>query len=560
MTELIPDYTRVFFIFGSMRIIQSFLLGILLTVSIFSSIADAQIYYVNFKDKPRIDDPGADFHPRALERRVQQGIEFPQESDLPLNPEYTQKVEQLVDHVRFELRWINAMTVEGDLGQMEKVSQLPFVTSVVPMQDCYGEISGFGDVGGELTESEDKGRGADSAKMEQLVVLQREMIGLEILKSHRLNGKGVRIAVFDAGFAGADAHQAFKHLRDNKQIVGSKDFYGNDNKVYHHGDHGTGVLSCLAGMYGDRNLGAATGAEFLLARTEHGMYEKIKEEDCWQAAAEWADREGADIISSSLGYGSKRYSWENLDGKTAPVTKAALMADSKGILVVNSAGNTGSNKFYHIAAPADAATVLTIGSSYPQLAFPMPYTSRGPNYVGVLKPNVSGPGYVVVADKKGGYDFMAGTSFACPSIAGVAACVKQLYPEMSTANIRKIMEEIGHLAPYYNYELGYGIPQVKLLFDDLERPEPGLEVTLKNDTAFVRFDQKVIDRDTTEQRSGKPLFMHWRAQNGTLTSNENYLVKKGQGLALPVTDSRGGKLFIWFEGNLWSSEEKGFVP
>ena len=53
------------------------------------------------------------------------------------------------------------------------------------------------------------------------------------------------------------------------------------------------VLSCIAGIgQHDEPLGLATGAEFLLARTETGLENRI-EEVWWQMGMEWADRNGA---------------------------------------------------------------------------------------------------------------------------------------------------------------------------------------------------------------------------------------------------------------------------
>ncbi len=556
-----------------MRLFQLILVGFGLFFIQVHIPVEAQIYYVYFKDKPLAEHPENDFHPKALERRERQGIDFPQENDLPLDSHYTATVTELVDSVRFQLRWLNAMTVKGNLEQMTKVSRLTFVTEVVPMEGFWGGAADYeqeerrnksyeNEFTTDLADGSFAGdmRKIDSVKMERLLVLQRNMIGLDILKKYKLNGSGVRIAIFDAGFAGVDVHRSFKYLRDNGQIVATKDFYENDSNVYHHGDHGTAVMSCLGGMYDERNLGAATGSEYLLARTEHGIWEKLKEEDCWLAAAQWADQMGADIISSSLGYGKKRYTYEDLDGETTLVTQAALTAHNKGILVVSSAGNTGTKKDFHVTAPGDGASVLTVGSSYPMLAYPMPYSSHGPNSKGILKPNVSGPGFVIAADKKGGFDFASGTSFACPSIAGLAACLKQLYPHYSNVDIRQTLQKISHLEPFYNYQLGYGIPQVQLLFEDLEKPKPGFEVTIHNDSAVVNFDQEVVIQDTADQRSGKPCFVHWRMQNGRLSTSQNFLIKKDQGLALPVTDSKGGKLYIWFDGNLWSSEDKKFLP
>ena len=90
--------------------------------------------------------------------------------------------------------------------------------------------------------------------------------------------------------------------------------------------------------------GTAPGADYLLLKTEDIGSEFPCEEDFWAAGAEFADSSGADIISSSLGYfnfddPSLNYKYSDLDGNTAFVTKAADIAASKGILVVNSAGN-----------------------------------------------------------------------------------------------------------------------------------------------------------------------------------------------------------------------------
>ena len=82
----------------------------------------------------------------------------------------------------------------------------------------------------------------------------------------------------------------------------------------------------------------------MLLKTEDVESEFPCEEDFWAAGAEFADSAGADIISSSLGYFSfddptLNYKYSDLDGNTAFVTRVAEIAASKGILVVNSAGN-----------------------------------------------------------------------------------------------------------------------------------------------------------------------------------------------------------------------------
>ena len=90
-------------------------------------------------------------------------------------------------------------------------------------------------------------------------------------------------------------------------------------------------------------IGSGFDANFLLARTENVISETHAEEYNWMRAAEWADSAGARIIQSSLGYSDfdadGSYTPANMDGKTAIITKAALIATRKGIVVVNSTGN-----------------------------------------------------------------------------------------------------------------------------------------------------------------------------------------------------------------------------
>jgi len=244
-----------------------------------------------------------------------------------------------------------------------------------------------------------------------------------------------------------------------------------------------------------------------------------------------------------------------LDGKTTVVTKAAEIASQKGILVISSAGNSGTSDFVHVAAPGDGPSVLTVGSSYPMVKFPMPYTSQGPNYSRQLKPNVAGPGYVVGANRRGGYGFHAGTSFACPSVAGLAACLKQKHPDWNRAKLHRAMEEMGHRMPYYDYLLGYGIPQINRLWEDEESvTQPTFKVAIQNDSIFIQFDPEVVGKDTSDKNNGKPCFIQRKLSNGQLASYANYLIKPKQGLALPLAAERKGQLRIWFEGYLWIEE------
>ena len=199
---------------------------------------------------------------------------------------------------------------------------------------------------------------------------QNNMINVPLMHDLGLSGQGVIIAMLDAGFNNLQ-HEALDHL----DIAAIWDFVNGDENVSDeagqegNGDHGTFTLSGIGGFHEGQLVGPAYNATYLLAKTENTLSERHVEEDNWVAAAEWADSLGADIISSSLGYrdfdaGEGDYTSADMDGQTAIATIGAEIAASRGILVVNSAGNEGTATPGEntISAPADGFNVLTVGA------------------------------------------------------------------------------------------------------------------------------------------------------------------------------------------------------
>ena len=403
-------------------------------------------YVVYFADKAGVCfDPHDYFDPKAIARRQKHDLPINDESDWPVNATYVEQIAKNVSKVQLVSRWFNAVFCEATETQIQKLEALDFVRTIEQRVVSEPTLAAFA---------------VDTvfeARME-LLKSQSERMGASVFRAKGIAGEGIRIAVFDAGFPDVDRLGAFSHLRDNQQIIDTWDFVKQTDLVYHANTHGTSVLSCIAGIAFDTaHMGLAPQAEFLLARTE-SWRENVREELNWLAAAEWADQNGADIISSSLGYTAKRYFREDMDGRSSFVSRAATWAAKKGILVINAAGNDGETRWKRIVAPADADSVLTVGGIDPSLGYHADFSSFGPTADLRLKPNVVAFSHTVVASAKG-YREVDGTSFATPLVAGFAACVMQMHPEWTNMEVFRAIEASADLHPYADYAHGYGVPQ-----------------------------------------------------------------------------------------------------
>ena len=427
-----------------MKKITIYALLCLVTMSLFSQ----DYYWVFFTDKQDTSfDPYEYFDQKAIDRRIKNNIPISHISDFPLNEYYKSETEVLCNEIFGESRWFNAIAVQTSEYNAELIRSLPFVVSVKKINTFMLSASYKCD----FTEYEFDDF---SGLMPQLKHMQGEKF-----TENGIDGSGIRIAVFDGGFPGVDNHQAFRHLHKNNKIIKTYNFPKKREDVYGWNSHGTMVLSCIAGVAADgRKIGLATGAEFLLARTEIGA-EPAKEEVWWLMAAEWADKNGANIINSSLGYGIDRHYTKDMDGETCLVTRAANMAASKGILVCNAMGNEATKSAWKtLIAPADADSILSVGGTQTEINRKISFSSYGPTADGRLKPNVSAFGHAYVASPKS-YTYAHGTSFASPLVAGFAACAWQTRPEYNNIQLKEAIEKSAHMYPYFDYSLGYGVPQ-----------------------------------------------------------------------------------------------------
>jgi len=475
-------------------------------------------YWVFLKDKHRCEfDPYKYFDSKALERRVINNIPLFDSSDFPVNQDYVSLITGLVEKADFQSRWFNAIAVDAYPDQICLVSELPFVREV---QLCETSGNNLCNVS------------TDTDIFENFPELLDEQISSmqgEFFSKGGITGKGVRIAVFDAGFPDVDTHKAFRHLRENGRIIKTHDFVKNRENVYSKGMHGRMVLSCITGLYDGKKIGLATDAEFLLARTEHTLIEPFSEEKNWLAAAEWADKNGAQIINSSLGYYYHRYFNDQMNGKSSLVARAATMAARKGILVVTAMGNEGDGNWKFLVTPADADSVLSVGGINPNTRHHISFSSYGPTSDKRMKPNVSAFGVAVVASSDS-LEISQGTSFSTPLVCGFAACVLQIHPEYSNMKLLEEVEKSGTLYPYFDYAHGFGIPQAGYFTGGKKQNnDTSLEISLSNDSLFIKINPGLIRTDSLSY-----LYYHIRNRQGFIEKYAVLKVNNENVLQIPV--------------------------
>ncbi len=403
---------------------------------------------------------------RAIERRKKYNIPI-NKLDLPVNPAYVDSLKKLGLQIYYTSKWLNgALVYTTDTNLVARIKDFAFVKAYdlhkhkksdsisnkkleIPQEPIYK----FAQIVASDSNRYDYGYGLNQIQMLDGVKLHNE----------GYTGKGMLIAILDAGFYHVDRLPAFDSIRQNSQILGTKDFVDRDTNVYDADSHGMMVLSTIAANIPGEFVGTAPEADFYLIRTEDAGSENIIEEFNWVAGAEFADSIGADIIHSSLGYNlfddtTVNHSYKDMNGDTAPSTIGADIAASKGMLITVSAGNEGDNNWHYITSPADADSIITVGAvnKYGAYAY---FSSTGPTFDGRIKPNVVAQGLSsTVEGTDGNITTASGTSFSGPITAGMVACLWQAHPELNNIQIIKAIQNNSSQTSSPDSLLGYGIP------------------------------------------------------------------------------------------------------
>jgi serine protease AprX len=416
-----------------------------------------------------LSNPQAFLTQKAIDRRTKQHITY-QQNDIPVNPAYIDSVKKIGVNILLRSRWFNTITTDTiDSIALNKIMAFPFVkknhavaiiannpTSVEQKLNYNTQQRVASTTSNQRINSYNYGTSYN----------QIHMLNGDILHNNGYRGNGMTIAILDAGFNKANVLPAFDSLWANNQILGTHDFVTGGTSVFEDDSHGMEVLSCMGGNWPGQLIGTAPKASYWLLRSEEAAHENIVEEANWVSAAEFADSVGADIINSSLGYTTfdnesffhNSHKYADMNGKTALATIGADIAASKGILIVNSAGNSGGDSWHYIGVPADGDSVLAIGAVYNN-GIVTTFSSRGPSADGRIKPNVSAQGgNCTLQDTNGGITYNSGTSFSSPITAGMCACLWQANPTFTNMEIFHAVERSASVYNNPNDSIGYGIP------------------------------------------------------------------------------------------------------
>jgi hypothetical protein len=424
-----------------------------------------------------LSNPQTFLSAETIARRKQFNIAI-DSTDLPVSKVYLDSIAKAGKvEILNSSKWLNQVLIKtSDQAALNKISQFPFVKKRLPIANrpSTNNEEKFIETVTETNVSQTAVSTMATILKYGNSIRQVNIHEGEFLHNKGFQGKGIKIAVLDAGFFKYQNIAAFDSLKINGQLKMTWDFVDNNPSVNEDDAHGMQCLSVLAANLPGAFVGTAPAASYYLFRTEDVATEFPVEEQNWLAAAERADSIGVQMISSSLGYNTFddarfNYTYADLNGKKTMITRGATMATNKGMIVMNSAGNSGNSAWKYLLAPADAVDVLAVGAvnNLKQVA---PFSSFGPSSDNRVKPDIASVGWNTFLISTNGTVAQAnGTSFSNPNIAGLIACLWQAFPEFSN---KEIIETVRKSSDRYNNpdaRTGYGIPNMRLAYGMLEK-------------------------------------------------------------------------------------------
>lgn len=268
----------------------------------------------------------------------------------------------------------------------------------------------------------------------------RKWIHCEDLRSLKVTGKGIGVAILDTGIF---PHEDFGH-----RITAFADMVKGEQTPYDDNGHGTHISAIIGGS------GAASDGKYsgvapecnlivvkVLDRKGNGYASDVLAGLRW--IRERRESLGIRIVNISVGSVSKKGMGEN-----SALVKGVNAAWDDGLVVVVAAGNNGPGN-RTITTPGISRKVITVGCSddYKEVNVMgnkmVDYSGRGPTYACICKPELVAPGSGIVSCSNipGKYALKSGTSMSTPLVSGAIALLLEKYPDMSNRDVKLLLRE-----------------------------------------------------------------------------------------------------------------------
>jgi serine protease len=199
------------------------------------------------------------------------------------------------------------------------------------------------------------------------------------------------------------------------RVIAGRDWYNNDNDPSDDDSHGSHTTGTMAG-----NTVGVAGVAGAASNVKIYVQKVCGRRGCPTSAIVSAIRAAADqpgMVAMNLSLGGSTESQAEKDA-------IAYAVDTKGVLVIASAGNSGAGS---VACPACDPRAISVASTTWQDA-KASYSQYGPG-LDISAPggncfsNTTPEGCIYSANKSGGFTWMQGTSMAAPQVTGTAAIV-----------------------------------------------------------------------------------------------------------------------------------------
>jgi serine protease AprX len=484
-------------------------LTLLAALSFTLATAQYNRHIVEFTDKKgtqfTLANPAGYLSAKAIERRTRQNIAI-DSTDLPISKEYLDSIAAVPNvTILNRSKWLNQILIRTtDPNAITKINSFPFVKkrmAIAPRINPAGFLTG----GKSKNKSDEtpviaaRQQGTDDVQLDYGSTGNQIRIHKgEFLHNLGFTGQNITMSILDAGFLNYKTNPALDSVRLQGRVLGEWDYVANHASVNEDNSHGANCFSIIAANRPGSIVGSAPHSKFWVFRTEDAGSEYPVEEQNWVAAAEFSDSAGVDMISSSLGYAdfddpSFDHSYAQRDGNTSIVTRGADLAARKGIIVMNSAGNSGSTSsdLKFVACPADGDSVVAVGAVdiNGNIAG---FSSWGPNGAGKLKPNIVSVGVATVYASASSGNPVAGngTSYSNPNMAGLIACFWQAFPELSNMQVIDAVQKSAHKYTNPDARYGYGIPDFRKAFLTMLKDKALVNATLNTCAVNLTWESK----------------------------------------------------------------------